>query len=201
MWKKILPMALVLVVVFSFAACVGGPSAQEIVDGVIESLDDISTYQFDMDMAMEAAGEAEGEAFEMTMTMGFSGALDLENRQMRADTTMSMALPGEDEMEMGMEMYIIDDVGYMMTDMLGMEPTWMKSEISEADWEEVSEGMSQAESQLELLQGAQVEVIGSETVKGIDCYVLQLTPDMGQLWQTVMQQTQVAGEEILPEVD
>jgi len=201
MWKKILPMALVLVVVFSFAACVGEPSAQEIIDGVFESLDDISTYQFDMDMTMEAAGEAEGEAFEMTMTMGFSGALDLENRQMRADTTMSMALPGEDEMEMGMEMYIIDDVGYMMTDMLGMEPTWMKSEISEADWEEVSEGMSQAESQLELLQGAQVEVIGSETVKGIDCYVLQLTPDMGQLWQTVMQQTQVAGEEILPEVD
>jgi len=142
MWKKILPMALVLVVVFSFAACVGEPSAQEVIDGVFESLDDISTYQFDMDMAMEAAGEAEGEAFEMTMTMGFSGALDLENRQMRADTTMSMALPGEDEMEMGMEMYIIDDVGYMMTDMLGMEPTWMKSEISEADWEEVSEGMS-----------------------------------------------------------
>jgi len=201
MWKKILPMALALVVVFSFAACVGEPSAQEIIDGVFESLDDISTYQFDMDMTMEAAGEAEGEAFEMTMTTGFSGALDLENRQMRADITMSMALPGEDEMEMGMEMYIIDDVGYVMTDMLGMEPTWMKSEVSEADWEEVSEGMSQAESQLELLQGAQVEVIGSETVKGIDCYVLQLTPDMGQLWQTVMQQIQVAGEEILPEVD
>lgn len=201
MWKKILPMALVLVVVFSFAACVGEPSAQEIIDGVFELLDDISTYQFDMDMVMEAAGEAEGEAFEMTMTMGFSGALDLENRQMRADITMSMVVPGEDEMEMGMDIYIIDDMGYMMTDMLEMEPTWMKSEISEADWEEVSEGMRLAESQIELLQGAQVEVIGSETVKGIDCYVLQLTPDMGQLWQTVMQQMQVAGEEILPEVD
>ena len=201
MWKKILPMTLVLVVVFSFAACVGGPSAQEIIAGVFESLDDITSYQFDMDMTMEAAGEAEGETFEMTMTMGFSGALDLENRQMRADITMSMVMLGEDEMEMGMELYIIDDMGYVMTDMLGMEPTWMKSEVSEADWEEVSEGMSQAESQLELLQGAQVEVIGSETVKGIDCYVLQLTPDMGQLWQTVMQQTQVAGEAILPGVD
>ena len=201
MWKKILPMTLVLVVVFSFAACVGGPSAQEIIAGVFESLDDITSYQFDMDMTMEAAGEAEGETFEMTMTMGFSGALDLENRQMRADITMSMVMLGEDEMEMGMELYIIDDMGYVMTDMLGMEPTWMKSEVSEADWEEVSEEMSQAESQLELLQGAQVEVIGSETVKGIDCYVLQLTPDMGQLWQTVMQQTQVAGEAILPGVD
>jgi len=200
MWKKILPMTLVLVVVFSFAACAGGPSAQEIIAGVTESLDDITSYQFDMDMTMDMAGEAEGETFEMTMTMGFSGALDLENRQMRADITMSMVTPGEDEMEMGMEIYLIDDMGYMMTDMLGMEPTWMKSEISEADWEEVSEGMRLAESQIELLQGAQVEVLASEKVKGIDCYVLQLTPDMGQLWQTAMQQAQVAGEEILPEV-
>jgi len=201
MWKKILPMTLVLVVVFSFAACAGGPSAQEIIAGVTESLDDITSYQFDMDMTMDMAGEAEGEAFEMTMTMGFSGALDLENRQVRADITMSMVVPGEDEMEVGMEIYIIDDMGYMMTDMLEMEPTWMKEEISEADWEEVSEGMRLAEPQLELLQGAQVEVIGSETVKGIDCYVFQLIPDMGQLWQTVMQHTRVAGEEILPEVE
>lgn len=201
MWKKILPMALVLVVVFSFAACVGEPSAQEIIAGVTESLDDITSCQFDMDMTMEAAGEAEGEAFEMNMTMGFSGALDLENRQMRANITMSMVVPEEDEMEMAMEVYLIDDMGYVMTDMLGMEPTWMKEEISEAEWEEVSEVLRLAEPQLELLQGAQVEVIGSEKVKGIDCYVLQLTPDMGQLWQTVMQQTQVAGEEILPEID
>ena len=203
MLRRIVAMSLVLVVVFSFAACAGGPSAQEIIAGVTESLDDITSHQFDMDMTMDIAGEAEGEAFEMTMTTGFSGALDLENRQMRADITMSMALLGEDEMEMemGMEMYIIDDMGYVMTDMLGMEPTWMKSEISEADWGEVSEGVGLAESQLELLQGAQVEVIGSEKVKGIDCYVLQLTPDMGQLWQTVMEQAEVAGEEILPEVD
>ena len=43
MWKKILTMSLVLVIVLSFTACAeeteeeaGLPSAQEIVDGVIE---------------------------------------------------------------------------------------------------------------------------------------------------------------------
>ena len=29
-----------------------------------------------------------------------------------------------------------------------------------------------------------MEVIGSEKVKSVDCYVLQLTPDMAQLFQT-----------------
>lgn len=48
---------------------------------------------------------------------------------------------------------------------------------------------------------AEVKVLASETIEGIHCYVLQLMPDMEQLWQTVMQQAQVAGEEILPEVD
>jgi len=99
-------MGLVLVMFLSFTTCAGGPSVQEVVNGTFESLDDISTYQFDMDMIYEATGEAEGEAFEMNMMMGFSGALDLENRQMRADITMNMAVLSEDEMEMELEKLI-----------------------------------------------------------------------------------------------
>jgi len=30
-----------------------------------------------------------------------------------------------------------------------------------------------------------VEVIGSEKVKGVDCYVLQVIPEIQRLWQTV----------------
>jgi len=195
MWKKILSMSLVLVMVLSFAACAKEveeelPSAQEIVDGVIASLEDIRTGQFDMDMTMDMAGEAEGETFEATMLMDSSGALDVENRQIRMDMTMSMAMPGEPEMEMGMEMYLIGDMMYMLMEIPEMGPMWMKSEVPEGTWEQ----MSQIESQAELLEAAQVEVIGSETVGGVDCYVLQLIPDMEQLWQMTMQQAQLAGE-------
>jgi len=194
-WKNILPLSLALVMVLSLAACAKEPSAQEIVDGVIESLDDIRTYQFDMDMTMDIAGEAEGEAVEMTMVMDGSGTLDLENRQMRMDMTMSMAMTGEDEIEMAMEMYLIGDMMYMMMEIPEMGPMWIKSEMPEGYWEE----MSQVEPQIELLEAAQVEVIGSERVGGIDCYVLQLTPDLEQLWQIVMQQAEVTGGE-MPDV-
>ena len=197
MWKKILTVSLALVMVLSFAACAeedgeegGLPSAQEIVDGVIESLDDIRTYKFDMDMTMDMAGEAEGEAFEAAMVMDGSGTLDLENRQMRMDMTISMAIPGEPEMDMGMEMYLIGDMVYILMEIPEMEPMWIKSEMPEGYWEE----MSQVEPQIELLEVAQVEVIGSEKVGGIDCYVLEVTPDLEQLWQIVMQQAEMAGE-------
>ena len=194
MWKRILTMSLVVVMILSLVACVKEEeelaSAQEIIDGVIESLDDIRTCQFDIDMTLDMAGEAEGEPFDGTMVTDSSGALDLENRQMRMDMTMSLAMVGEDEMEMGTEMYLIGDMVYMLMKIPEMEPMWMKSEVPEGYWEE----MNQVESQVELLEVAQVEVIGSETVGGIDCYVLQLTPDLEQLWQIVAQQAQVTGE-------
>jgi len=194
MWKRILTMSLVVVMILSLVACVEEEeelaSAQEIIDGVIESLDDIRTCQFDIDMTLDMAGEAEGEPFDGTMVTDSSGALDLENRQMRMDMTMSLAMVGEDEMEMGTEMYLIGDMVYMLMKIPEMEPMWMKSEVPEGYWEE----MNQVESQVELLEVAQVEVIGSETVGGIDCYVLQLTPDLEQLWQIIAQQAQVTGE-------
>ena len=193
MRKEIVAISLVLVMLLSFAACAKEPSVQEIIDGVIEAQDDIRSYEFEMDMSWDMAGEVEGEAGEGTIAMELSGALDLENRQMRATIAMDMAMTGEDEMEIEMEMYIIDNMGYMMMEVPEMGPMWMKQEISEADWQQtLTEVIAMSEPQIELLQTAQVEVIGSERVKGVDCYLLQLTPDMEQLWQTAMQQAALA---------
>ncbi|MFC2032847.1 hypothetical protein ACFLUS_05810 [Chloroflexota bacterium] len=89
MWKKILTTGLVLVMVLSLTACGEArlPSAQEIIDGVIESLDEIRTYHFDTGFNLEMAGEA--EVVEMSIAVGFSGVIDLENKEMSADVTMS----------------------------------------------------------------------------------------------------------------
>lgn len=171
------------------------PSAQEIVDGVVESLYMVKTYQMDMDMTMEMAGEAKGETFGTTTAMDFSGVFDVENRQMWVDATMNVAVPGESEVDMGMEMYLIGDMLYMMMDVPEMGPMWVKSETPQGYWEP----MSQVEAQVELLNTAQVEVVGSESVRGLDCYVLQVTPDMKQLWKMAMQQAQATGGEV-PEV-
>ena len=187
MRKRILTMSLVMVMVLSFTACDKEPSAQEIVDGVIESFDNIRTYQFDMVTTQDMTGEAEDEAFEQTVTMDISGRLDLENVQMRADLTMNvnMAAPEEDEMEEGVEMYIIDGMMYAKPEAPGEEPVWTKEVAPVEVWESMS-GISGLENYKELLKTAQVKVIGSEKVKGVDCYELQLTPEMTQLWQIAM---------------
>jgi len=187
MRKKILTMSLVVAIVLCFTACgeeteeeVELPPAQEIVDGAVESFDNISTYQFEMDMTMYTTGEAVGEAIEHTVTMVNSGTLDLENQQMKTDLSMDAG----DEM-MRVESYIIDGMVYAKPEAPGEEPGWIKSEAPEEYWEMMT-AVSGIKNYIELLKTAQVEVIGSEQVNGVDCYILQLTPEMAELYQTAM---------------
>ena len=180
MFKIILAVTVVLVVAFSFISCEREPSVQEIVDGVIESFDDIKTYQFDLDMTMYTAGEVESEATEHTVTMANNGTLDLENQQMEAD----MSAGSDDEM-MRLEMYIVDGMMYARPEAPGEEPMWIKEEVSAERWE-MMKGASGLDNYKELLETAQVEVIGNEKVKGVDCYVLKLTPELAELYQVAM---------------
>ena len=194
MGRKILAMSMVLVMLLAFSACGGEtlPTAEQIIDGAIQAQDDIRTYEFEMGMTMDMAGEAEGEAFEATIGMDYSGALDTDNKEMRMTVTASAVATGEEEAETALEAYIVDGTGYSKTIAPGTEPEWEADEFSEEEWEETWEGivevLSLAAPQLELLEAAEAEVIGSETVKGVDCYVLRLTPNIKQLWDTIMQQ-------------
>ncbi len=188
--KKILAVFMAIGVVMamsaSFMACGEEiPSADEIVNGVIESLDDVESYEMDVDMEMRMSGEDEGMQIEVETTMAIDGVFDFVNEQAKMVIDMSMAGPGEDPVEMAMEMYIIGDMTYAMMDMPLMGPTWVKTDTEEELWDE----MNYARSQVDMLKTAQVEVIGSEKVKGVDCYVIQLTPDIEQLWELMMEQT------------
>ena len=198
--KKILTVFMVIGVVMamsaSFIACEEEiPSEEEIVSGIIESLDDVESYEMEMDMEMRMSGEDEGMQVEVEMTMAINGVIDFVNEQVKMVIDMSMAGLGEDPIEMAVEMYIIDDMTYAMMDMPLMGPRWVKSDTEEEFWDE----MDYAGYQVDMLRTAQVEVIGSERVGGIDCYVLQVTPDMEELWELMMEQAQMPGGE-LPDV-
>lgn len=195
MLKKMALIPLALLLAGSLTACTfegvvdpSLPSAQEIIGAVIEAMSDMETYQFESNMVMSASGEAGCEAFDMTMDMTLTGAVDIENMQMGAEITMGAEMSGEEGMDMGMSVYVVDDTVYMMMDFLGSGPMWMKSEITDEIWDEMSQMTELVDPYIELLEASQVRVTGIEQVAGVDCYVLELVPDMDQLWQLVMQQ-------------
>lgn len=169
------------------------PSVQEIVNGVIQSIYRMDTYQFDMDWTMSFAGEVEGEAIEMSMIVDSNGTFDISNRRARMEMIMSVTIPEEGKNDIGMETYLIWNTSYVLTEIPEMEPVWMKTRMPIGTWKD----MTQVEPQVELLESAEVELIGSEPVRGVDCYVLQVTPDLQQLWQIANQQQEIAGGEPL----
>ena len=198
MLKTVVSLSLVLLLAGSLAACTFGsvvdptlPTAQEIIDAVIESMSDMKTYQFDSDMIMSATGEDGCESFEMTMDMTLRGAVDIENRQMVADITIGAEIPGQGDMDVGMAMYVIGGTAYTKMDSVGFDPTWVKIEVTDAIWDEMSQTVELIGPYVDLLEAAQVRVTGIEKVAGVDCYVLELIPDMDQLWQLAMQQAEV----------
>jgi hypothetical protein len=161
----------------------------DIVEKVVHSLYDVNTYQFDMDMAMDMAGEAEGESFELTITLDSYGVFDLKNRLMRMDIIMTIKSPEEGEIDIGMEVYIVGNTEYIYMEMEGMEPGWVKSRMPVGTWKE----MTQVEPQIELLEASQVELVCREKVRDVDCYVLKITPDIEKLWEIVMKQGELGG--------
>ena len=199
MQKKIVALSLALVMAFSFTACGEElPSAQEVVDGIIESLDNIRTYQFDINETIDMAAAGDGED---SFTLSSSGTVDVENRQLVVDT--SIAETEQPEIVWGGEQYFIDGMLYAKPKDPAGESVWMKQEAPEGWWE----GMQQTglvASQIELLEAAQVEVTGSESVGGIDCYILEVTPDLEKLWQLhsnlTFQEAPEVTEEYLQEI-
>jgi hypothetical protein len=164
------------------------PSAQEIIDGVINSSGNMKSHSFDSDFSLEIPNEA--GIIEMSMAMVVSGAIDRENKEMSADGTLTALMP-EEEIEIGIEIYSVDDMMYFKSEMPEEEPTWEKGELSGEIWEFITGVLLPIESHLDLLELADVSVIGSEKVNGVDCYVLELTPNLDDLWETARQQTPI----------
>jgi len=197
-FKRLFSILLILVMVLSFSSCESGLSAQ-IVNGAIESLDKITTYQYDMNMNADIVYDVGGYTFEVVVSIEFNGVVDVENEQMEMDTNMSNIING-DEGQRVSELYLIDNIMYenvtlIVNDVPDMGPMWIKQEMPTEYWE----AMNKVKHQIELLEEAvQVEVIGSDEVRGIDCYVLEIIPDMEKFWQISMQQPEIA---MLPAID
>ncbi len=189
-----------LVAVLALSACAGDPPTEEIIESMIEAMRAVDSYQYEGSLTFEGSGEEAGEPIVSSMAMDISGSLDLAGRQMQADFVVEASISGEDPdiQEIELAIYLVDDVMYMHTQipLLGNMSMWLKSDVPEGYWD----AANTIEPQLELVETAQVTLIGSEKVGSVDCYVLELVPDMEQLWEAMMAQGQAAGESAWPEM-
>jgi hypothetical protein len=189
---------LVLTFAVSTSCSVEPIVAEEIVSDVIISWADIETYQFDMDMEMNMSGYENEDQMQIAMRVTSNGAVDLRNKEMGINISTSMDMPDSgnlelDNMEFDMGMYLVDNTVYISMDIPEIGPMWMKSQMANQYWEQGD----QLEPQIQLLAAGYTELVGVEMIKGVECYVLVLTPNTEELWNMIAQQTEFAYESAL----
>ena len=199
-WKKTVPVVLALAAALVLTSCGGQEmTAEEIQAAAVEAAVGIETVRFDMDMLYAMSVENE-ESFDTSVPTTMTGVVDQKNQEMQIEMSTVFLPPGEEPQTMEMQMYIVDEMLYISGVMPGEPEFWIKQELPPGYWEQAT-GFRQA---IGLLEFSQVVLVGSEFVDGTDCYVLEVEPAIGRLWEALMQQpgmSEFEGAEILESFD
>lgn len=186
--KMLGAVLLCAVLLLSGAACGGegsiapppeGVLAVQVRDSTIAAEAELDTCQFDMTMDMiVTGGQTPG-----TITTDATGAIDEPSEEMYMNMYISMEVSELGDMEAWMGWYFVEGWMYMGMEMYG-EEMWLKTLMTEELWEE-QDIVSQ---QLDILLDSEVELVGTQTVGGTECYVLDVAPDLAKLWDWAQMQ-------------
>lgn len=167
------------------------PSVEEIVENAVDYLTNITTLEFDVDLTVDIAGEENGETVDASMVSKITGAVNVISKDGKVEMSVTIDSPGEATIEADMDMYFVDDTMYTLMEIptLGNISMWVKSDIPP----EMHGQMTQVEDQVDLLRLSEVKLIGTETVAGKVCYVLELVPNADALWEFVSQRMAATG--------
>ncbi|HEX9897396.1 MAG TPA: DUF6612 family protein [Dehalococcoidales bacterium] len=191
-------MGLVLAVSSVLTGCTAKEvTAEELLTNTIAAMEKVNSYKIDYDMAMEMEVVGGTDPMQMTMDGSGTGAMDVRNKKMQMNMDMDMEIPGTGtskmNMTMSMEMYLVEGWLYTKMNIPGMGEQWTKMETPD----EISQ--DQAAQLMALMKSSTTNTIkGSEKVKGVDCYVLEIVPDMAKLMEWLMSQQ---GSDLTGDID
>ena len=173
------------------------PTAQELLTNTVIAMQKVSSYTLDYDMAMDMEVTGGEDAMKMTMGGIGTGAMDVRNHKMQMTMDMDVEIPGagtsQMTMTMSMEMYLVEGWLYTKMTIPGAGVQWTKMRNPD----EISQ--DQMAQLLVLMESAtETTLQGTEKVNGIDCYVLEVVPDMTALWQWLMSQQ---GSDLTGDID
>jgi hypothetical protein len=173
------------------------PTAQELLTNTVIAMQKVSSYTLDYDMAMDMEVTGGENAMKMTMGGVGTGAMDVSNHKMQMTMDMDVEIPGtgtsQMSMKMSMETYLFEGWQYTKMNIPGTGVQWTKMRNPD----EISQ--DQMAQLLVLMESAtETTLQGTEKVNGIDCYVLEVVPDMTALWQWLMSQQ---GSDLTGDID
>lgn len=189
--KKFISSLLVLLIMVTAVACGSGESqitGEELIDGVLASMENQENYRYEMDIVYNMSGTMEGEYGEIDFEWEIDGVIDMPGRQMLMDmkTYMNMRADTQTEETSMLKAYILGDIAYV-GQVSEVSPTdWVKGDIPEDFWEL----QNYVNEQVELLRDAEVTIVGTEKIGGLSCYVADISPEQQNLLSYIKEQVE-----------
>ncbi len=178
--RQILKVSLSLVLFVTVMGCGSAASLtdEQIAAKALGAYDDITTVKMDMEMTMDMEAVGGEKPISYQMNMKANGSVDIPETEMAMAMTVDMDIPELGAQKMSTDMYIVDGWMYMKMSMPVIGEQWLKSRLDDSMWNQ----QNQVEQQIQLLKSAiKTRSLGQETVGGVECYILEITPDMAAL--------------------
>jgi hypothetical protein len=133
------------------------------------------------------------------MRINLDGTFDIDNvaKKMKAVIYITMEELGVELEQATMELYVLDNKRYTKFDRSGEPSHWQVEDLSSGTWE----SMHYWEHHVDLLQKSKIELLGTEKVNDIDCYAMQLSPDMAEFLKMMLAEQQLGQQFSEEEID
>ena len=168
--------------------------AQDMVAKSVSSLAHVNSYKLDTDV-LNTYKVLDGPN-QITTVFEWNGTklIDVFRREMKMDMTIDVVNYYGSNDTHSIEMYFTGGYEYLKSTSLhvygGLENPWEKDRLTDEMWTVES----QVSYYIELLEtGSHANMLGSEDLGGIECYVLTLTPSADAMVDWVISQGQPAG--------
>lgn len=185
--KRICLVVILVFVLLSCTACKEElPPVGEVVDNMVKALNEVESFRQDTDMMIQLYFMAEDMPsffpLDINVELNTVTTHDLVNNEM--ETVMDLVITGadDDSLKMDMAFYLIDGDMYVMVDYPVISPVWTKSEIPDM----LTQQKDNFQILTKFLQSSDMEITGTERKEGVNCYVLEATPDISQVLESLM---------------
>jgi hypothetical protein len=164
------------------------PAVGDILNGSIKAWAGLSTYQYEINMALKTSVSTSGKVQNINLNLSGNGMNNLTVNEMQMNANMEIEAPGQGKISMPMELYLANGWQYTKISVPLSGDQWIKMKMDMSSYD----ARDDIQHVIELWQSSSnVSVIGSESVNGTSCHVLQVTPDVAELtkWLKSVQQT------------
>jgi hypothetical protein len=190
-------LILVLLAVLALVGC-GSPetkvSADKVVQDALAAQAGVTASHVEITVAATAQGTMNGSSLDAALDATVNGDIDWANKKMKANIDANVDYNGL-KIPVSAEMYVVDNYTYTKINMVMMTDNWSKSVLPVDFWQT----LDNTQFINGILQSTEVEQLKEEKVGSVNCYVLQLTPDIAAIQQMLSQQS--SEQDQLPNID